>query len=70
MPRFDQYLFGQHLRRICATRGISVAKMCSDVGLHRSWLNALERNGNAPNGAALAALCKWGGLSAQDYAVD
>ena len=70
MPRFDQYLFGQDLRRICARREITVAQMLAEVGLHRSWLNALERNGNAPNGAALAALCKWGGLSAQDYAVD
>lgn len=58
-------MFFDILQRLCAERGISAYRACQDIGLNRSAV-AKWKAGSVPNGATMAKLAAYFGVSA-DY---
>jgi len=58
------------LRFICIERDISLKIMCEKIGVNRRTITAMHGGVGTPDGASLAALCKWSGLDVADYSID
>lgn len=58
-------MFFDRLKQLCETRGISVYKACTDIGLNRSAV-AKWKNGGHPNGTTASKLADYFGVST-DY---
>lgn len=58
-------MFFDILQRLCADRGVSAYRVCRDIGLNRSAV-AKWKSGSVPNGATMAKLAAYFGVSA-DY---
>lgn len=67
---FDTKKFENDLRRVCAQRRISIARMALEVGVNNSTLSYMFSQGCVPDGINLAALSKWSGLNIGDYSVN
>ena len=55
-------MFFDRLRALCAERGISTYKACTDIGLNRAAV-AKWKNGSIPNGQTLTRLAEYFGIS-------
>lgn len=55
-------MFFDRLKELCAAKGISAYKACTDVGLNRAAV-AKWKNGSQPNGATAVKLADYFGVS-------
>ncbi|MBQ8833491.1 MAG: helix-turn-helix transcriptional regulator [Oscillospiraceae bacterium] len=58
-------MFFNRFQALCAERGISVYKACTEIGLNRSAV-AKWKNGGSPNGTTAAKLAEYFGVTT-DY---
>lgn len=67
---FDTRRFYADLQRAAKAAGISMNRVASINGIDPASLSRVRTRGAVPDGAGLAALCKWAGLNVADYSVD
>ena len=67
---FDSHRFYWDVRNIAKARGVTLDKMCTEVGIDNASFSRYGSTGAIPEGAILAALCKWSNLNAANYSVD
>lgn len=67
---FDVKKFENDLRRVCAERQITVARMALEIGVNNSSLSYMFSQRSVPDGVNLAALAKWSGLNIGDYSIN
>ena len=58
-------MFFNRFKELCDSKGISVYKACTDIGLNRSAV-AKWKNGGSPNGTTAAKLAEYFGVTT-DY---
>lgn len=67
---FDSKRFYFDIRKVCKDRHTTMSKMCAETGVDNGSLSRVGTKGAIPDGATLAALCKWSGLNIVNYHVD
>ena len=67
---FDSKRFYWDVRMTAKARGYTLDRMCIEVGIDNASFSRYGTVGTIPEGAILAALCKWANLNAANYSID